>query len=120
MITKKHTRYWDLATLEEKRDKAKSKRQRQHIEAIIAQVYEQIKDPTIERLRMMIADEIRLAAEAKTDELMDFHLGKVEELRKRARDYFRSSLLPKRIASKIEKAAGKSEAELFFKQQRRG
>lgn len=98
---KKKTRTEDINSLEEAKAKAKTDEGKKHRAAILEMVYEQMKDPYLEKMRWALIDALKRA---------DFV--KMAEIRRKIEDYARS---PQFIANQIKAAAriSKKEAEVY-------
>lgn len=98
-----NTRKNDLGVLEDARDNMKSLEGKLHMQALLESVYEQSKDPFLERMRVKLTDAMKRG---------DMRL--LEEVRKKIRDYAKSPTYVKNIAGKIRKASGQTESGIFI------
>lgn len=109
---KHNTREDDLNKLDQSRRNRKQEGSKEHIEALLVSVFEQTKDPILERLRQNLIDVLRqLEEQGENDALWQKYL----EAMYRIEVYTSSSTFKKNIAEKIERAVGKEEAERFWK-----
>lgn len=106
---KKSTRKEDLNLLEEGRDRALTPEGRVHRAALLEAVYEMSKDDVLEGLRIELIDALKQA---------DFN--RVNEIRKKVQSYVKTKTFRDKIARKVNKAAGKKEADIIFDKLERG
>jgi hypothetical protein len=102
---RKTTRYLDLASLEEGVSQAKTTEGKLHRKAILEDVYEQMKDPFLEKMR------IELISALKRQDVVKFN-----EIRKKVEDYARSrQFIENRIKARAR--ISKKESDLFIRKE---
>lgn len=116
-----NTRNHDLAILESARDASDSARE--HRTSLIESVYEQSKDPILEKMRLNLQHWIIKGLEAVPEgefptirQKMDMAEAEIniERLEKQIKEYTSSEEFQVKIASKIAKTS-ETEAEIFMK-----
>lgn len=115
---KKTTRDVDLEYLDSKRKSAVTEEGQSHREAVLVSVYEQIKDPHLEKLRIELEDALKELNDTRNQSsviLMNMAAHKYWTSQKKIMDYTSTPSFRKRIAQKIYQQVGKDEAERFWK-----
>jgi hypothetical protein len=101
----KNTREIDLGNLEEGVSKAESKEGKIHRKAILEDIYEQLKDSFLEKMRWQLIDAL------KKNDIIKFN-----EIRKKVEDYARSPVfVRKRIKARAR--INQKEAEQFIRKE---
>ena len=101
----KNTREIDLGSLEEGVARAESKEGRTHRKAILEDIYEQLKDSFLEKMRWQLIDAL------KKNDIIKFN-----EIRKKVEDYARSPVfVRKRIKARAR--INQKEAEQFIRKE---
>jgi hypothetical protein len=99
----KNTRTNDLGMLEDARDNMPSLEGRMHLQAILENVYEQSKDPFLEKMRIQLTDAMK----------QNDHV-KLNEIRTKIQGYAKSPTHIKNIAKKIHKATNRTESGIYI------
>lgn len=97
MNTRKH----DLAELEKGRDAAATKEARLHRDALLAAVYEQAKDPILEKMRIKLIDALK-----KGD------IKAIGEIQKKVKAYASTNVFRQNLYSKIKKVSEKEARQI--------
>lgn len=100
----KHTRKDDLDILDQSRRDAKTEEGKKHRDALLVAVYESLKDPHLEKMRIALIDALKYG-----------NINKMNEIRKKIENYVRTPTFRKNIARKISQQVNENEAKLFYK-----
>jgi len=102
---RKTTRDLDLASLEEAASKAETAEGKKHRKAILEDVYEQMKDPFLERMRVALINAL------KRQDVVKFN-----EIRKKVESYAKSeAFLKNRIKARAR--VSQKEADIFIRKE---
>jgi len=102
---RKTTRDLDLASLEEGVAKAKTTEGKKHRKAILEDIYEQIKDPFLEKMRIALIDAL------KRQDMVKF-----KEIERKVRSYAQSrQFIEKRIKARAR--ISQKEADVFIRKE---
>lgn len=102
---RKTTRDADLASLEEGVAKAKTSEGKKHRKALLEAVYEQMKDPFLEKMRIELIDAM------KRNDMVKFY-----QIRRKVEDYAKTKeFIKKQIQAR--KRISKLEADVYLKKE---
>lgn len=112
----KSTRSDDLDKIDQLTRNAKTEKQEQHSRALLSSLYEQMKDPYLERMRVKLIDSLRrlnqpgdITSPAKQEAWRDYL-----KIQASIKSYASSSTFQAQIAKRIAKEVNTEQAGIFF------